>query len=81
GTRVMACLTSVLNDDKEFHTQRRRRACIGEGLARMEMFLILTNILPHFTLKPLVNPEDIDTIPVQTGLFSLPPSYELCFIP
>ncbi|XP_051002428.1 cytochrome P450 2C70-like [Acomys russatus] len=58
-----------------------RRACIGEGLARMEMFLILTNILQNFTLKPLVNPEDIDTTPVQTGLVSLPPSYELCFIP
>nr|XP_048308744.1 cytochrome P450 2C70 isoform X1 [Myodes glareolus] len=58
-----------------------RRACIGEGLARMEMFLILTSILQHFTLKPLVSPEDIDTTPVQTGLLSLPPSYELSFIP
>nr|XP_048308747.1 cytochrome P450 2C70-like [Myodes glareolus] len=58
-----------------------RRACIGEGLARMEMFLILTSILQHFTLKPLVSPEDIDTTPVQTGLLSLPPPYELSFIP
>ncbi|XP_041517544.1 cytochrome P450 2C70-like [Microtus oregoni] len=58
-----------------------KRACIGEGLARTEMFLILTSILQNFTLKPLVNPEDIDTTPVQTGLLSLPPSYELCFIP
>ncbi|CAO2585399.1 Cytochrome P450 2C70, partial [Lemmus lemmus] len=58
-----------------------KRACIGEGLARMEMFLILTSILQNFTLKSLVNPEDIDITPVQTGLLSLPPSYELCFIP
>uniref|UniRef100_A0A8C2MK12 Cytochrome P450, family 2, subfamily c, polypeptide 70 n=1 Tax=Cricetulus griseus TaxID=10029 RepID=A0A8C2MK12_CRIGR len=58
-----------------------RRACIGEGLARMEMFLILTSILQHFTLKPLVNPEDIDTTPAHTGLLYLPPPYELCFIP
>ncbi|KAK7805781.1 hypothetical protein U0070_024072, partial [Myodes glareolus] len=57
------------------------RACIGEGLARMEMFLILTSILQHFTLKPLISPEDIDTTPVQTGLLSLPPPYELSFIP
>ncbi|XP_052028277.1 cytochrome P450 2C70-like isoform X1 [Apodemus sylvaticus] len=105
-TNVMICLTSVLNDKKEFpHPEKfdpghfldergnfkksdyfmafsaGKRACIGEGLARMEMFLILTNILQHFTLKPLVNPEDIDTTPVQSGLLSLPPSYEICFIP
>ncbi|GAB1302398.1 Cytochrome P450 2C70 [Apodemus speciosus] len=106
GTGVMACLTSVLHDDKEFPNPEKfdpghfldekgnfkksdyfvafsvgRRACIGEGLARMEMFLILTSILQHFTLKPLVNPEDIDTTPIQTGLLSMPPSYELRFIP
>ncbi|XP_052618981.1 cytochrome P450 2C70 isoform X3 [Peromyscus californicus insignis] len=106
GTSVMACLTSVLHDEKEFpHPEKfdpghfldergnfkksdyfmafsaGKRSCLGEGLARMEMFLILTNILQHFTLKPLVNPEDIDTTPVLTGLLSLPPSYELCFIP
>ncbi|XP_052028276.1 cytochrome P450 2C70 isoform X2 [Apodemus sylvaticus] len=106
GTGVMACLTSVLHDEKEFPNPEKfdpghfldekgnfkksdyfvafsvgKRACIGEGLARMEMFLILTNILQHFTLKPLVNPEDIDTTPVQTGLLSVPPYYELCFIP
>uniref|UniRef100_A0A8C8TTV4 Uncharacterized protein n=1 Tax=Peromyscus maniculatus bairdii TaxID=230844 RepID=A0A8C8TTV4_PERMB len=105
-TSVMTCLTSALNDDKEFpHPEKfdpghfldergnfkksdyfmafsaGKRACLGEGLARMELFLTLTNILQHFTLKPLVNPEDIDTTPVQKGLFSLPPSYEICFIP
>ncbi|XP_028745214.1 cytochrome P450 2C70 [Peromyscus leucopus] len=106
GTSVMACLTSVLHDEKEFpHPEKfdpghfldekgnfkksdyfmafsaGKRSCLGEGLARMELFLILTGILQHFTLKPLVNPEDIDTTPVLTGLLSLPPSYELCFIP
>ncbi|XP_015350044.1 cytochrome P450 2C21-like [Marmota marmota marmota] len=58
-----------------------KRVCVGEGLARMELFLILTSILQHFTLKPLIDPKDIDTTPSTIGLGSIPPSYELCFIP
>ncbi|XP_022355274.1 cytochrome P450 2C21 isoform X3 [Enhydra lutris kenyoni] len=57
------------------------RACIGEGLARMELFLLLTNILQHFTLKPLVDPKDIDTTPIVNMLGSAPPFFKLCFIP
>ncbi|ELK35707.1 Cytochrome P450 2C21 [Myotis davidii] len=59
----------------------RKRVCVGEGLARMELFLLLTHILQHFTLKPLVDPKDIDTSPVVSGFGSVPPSYELCFVP
>lgn len=58
-----------------------KRACAGEGLARMELFLLLTTILQHFTLKPLVDPKDIDPTPVDNGFVSVPPSYELCFVP
>ncbi|XP_077636797.1 cytochrome P450 2C21-like isoform X5 [Crocuta crocuta] len=58
-----------------------KRACVGEGLARMELFLLLTNILQHFTLKSLVDPKDIDTAPVVNGLGAPPTAYELCFIP
>ncbi|XP_069316157.1 cytochrome P450 2C21-like isoform X2 [Eulemur rufifrons] len=58
-----------------------KRVCVGESLARMELFLILTSILQNFTLKPLVDPKDIDTTPIENGLGSVPPFYELCFIP
>jgi hypothetical protein len=58
-----------------------KRVCVGEGLARMELFLVLTNILQHFTLKPLVDPKDIDTTPTAVGVGSVSPFYELCFIP
>ncbi|XP_006880430.1 PREDICTED: cytochrome P450 2C18-like isoform X1 [Elephantulus edwardii] len=58
-----------------------KRNCVGEGLARMELFLFLTTILQRFTLKPLVNPEDIDITPVNRGVSSVPPSFQVCFIP
>ncbi|XP_049711275.1 cytochrome P450 2C42-like isoform X1 [Elephas maximus indicus] len=58
-----------------------KRICLGEGLARMELFLFFTAILQNFTLKPLVDPKDIDTNPVEKGFASVPPKYQLCFIP
>ncbi|XP_051002399.1 cytochrome P450 2C37-like isoform X13 [Acomys russatus] len=106
GTTVIASLSSVLNDNKEFPNPEMfdpghfldekgnfkksdyfmpfstgKRICAGEGLARMELFLFLTTILQNFKLKPLVHPKDIDTTPVLTGLASVPPSFQLCFIP
>nr|XP_034366564.1 cytochrome P450 2C54 isoform X2 [Arvicanthis niloticus] len=58
-----------------------KRICAGEGLARMELFLFLTSILQNFNLKPLVHPKDIDITPVLSGLASVPPAFQLCFIP
>lgn len=55
----------------------RKWICVGEGLARME----LTTILQKFALKSVVDPKDIDTTAVASGLVSVLPSYELCFIP
>ncbi|KAG8523602.1 Cytochrome P450 2C9, partial [Galemys pyrenaicus] len=56
-------------------------ACAGEGLARMELFLFLTTILQKFSLKSVVDPKDIDTTPLVNGLVSVPPPYQICFIP
>ncbi|XP_070125694.1 cytochrome P450 2C19-like isoform X2 [Equus przewalskii] len=58
-----------------------KRICVGEGLARMELFLFLTTILQKFNLKSLVDPKDIDVTPVVNGFASVPPFYKICFIP
>ncbi|XP_008579714.1 PREDICTED: cytochrome P450 2C18-like isoform X1 [Galeopterus variegatus] len=58
-----------------------KRICLGEGLARMELFLFLTTILQNFNLKSLVDPKDLDITADVSGLMCLPPSYQICFIP
>ncbi|KAK7803479.1 hypothetical protein U0070_017762, partial [Myodes glareolus] len=85
GTTVIASLSSVLYDDKEFPNPERfdpgKRICVGEGLARMELFLFLTTILQNFNLKSPVDLKDLDTSPVNNGFVSVPPKFQICFIP
>ncbi|KAL1788042.1 cytochrome P450 2C55, partial [Sigmodon hispidus] len=55
-----------------------KRMCVGEALARMELFLLLTTIVQNFNLKSLVDTKDIDTTPVASTFGRVPPSYQLC---
>ncbi|GAB1302389.1 Cytochrome P450, family 2, subfamily c, polypeptide 65 [Apodemus speciosus] len=106
GTTVIASLTSLLYDDKEFPNPERfdpnhfldesgkfkksdyfspfstgKRICVGEGLARAELFLFLTTILQNFNLKSPVDLKDLDITPVANGFVSVPPKFQICFIP
>ncbi|NXK23106.1 CP2H1 protein, partial [Arenaria interpres] len=58
-----------------------KRICAGEGLARMELFIFFTAILQNFTLKPVVDPKDVDISPLVSTLANLPRPYEVSFIP
>ncbi|XP_030074948.1 cytochrome P450 2A4 [Microcaecilia unicolor] len=58
-----------------------KRVCLGEGLARMELFLFLTTILQNFTLKPTGDAENIDLTPELSTVGHLPQAYTLCMLP
>ncbi|XP_003222946.2 cytochrome P450 2G1 isoform X1 [Anolis carolinensis] len=58
-----------------------KRICLGESLARMELFIFFTTILQSFYLKSLVPPEDIDITPQECGFATIAPLYQLSIIP
>ncbi|ETE59028.1 Cytochrome protein, partial [Ophiophagus hannah] len=58
-----------------------KRLCLGEGLARMELFLFLTTILQAFTLTSLVPLGEVSIVPDASGVSRVPMRYQLLVVP
>ncbi|KAG8511378.1 Cytochrome P450 2B11 [Galemys pyrenaicus] len=58
-----------------------KRICLGEGIARTELFIFFTTILQNFTVDGPVAPEDIDLTPMECGVGKVPPAYQIRFLP
>ncbi|XP_006862546.1 PREDICTED: cytochrome P450 2J2-like [Chrysochloris asiatica] len=56
-----------------------KRVCLGEQLARSEMFIFFTSLMQKFTFRPPAN-EKL-SLKFRTGLTISPVSYRICAIP
>ncbi|KAF3818128.1 hypothetical protein GH733_012436 [Mirounga leonina] len=54
-----------------------KRVCLGEGLARAELFLLLTTILQAFSLESPCPPGALSIQPAVSGFFNIPPAFHL----
>ncbi|XP_030073612.1 cytochrome P450 2A13-like isoform X2 [Microcaecilia unicolor] len=58
-----------------------KRMCMGEGLARVELFVFFVSILQNFSLKSNTPPKDIDISPAVSNFGNIPHLYEISFVP
>uniref|UniRef100_A0A2K6TVK3 Cytochrome P450 family 2 subfamily S member 1 n=1 Tax=Saimiri boliviensis boliviensis TaxID=39432 RepID=A0A2K6TVK3_SAIBB len=54
-----------------------KRVCLGEGLAKAELFLFFTSILQAFSLESPCPPGTLSLKPTISGLFNVPPAFQL----
>ncbi|XP_041850579.1 cytochrome P450 2G1-like [Melanotaenia boesemani] len=58
-----------------------KRACVGESLARMELFLFIVSLLQGFTFSCPGGPDSINLVPEYSSFANLPRMYEIIATP
>nr|QQL94707.1 cytochrome P450 2f3 [Lateolabrax maculatus] len=58
-----------------------KRSCVGESLARMEIFLFMTSLLQRFTLSCPGGPDSIDLSPEYSSFANVPRRYDIIATP
>ncbi|KAG2469210.1 CP2BJ protein, partial [Polypterus senegalus] len=58
-----------------------KRICIGEHLARTELFLFMTTLLQNFSFRSIEDPEHIDLTPDESSFVKVPRPYKLLICP
>ncbi|KAG8552884.1 hypothetical protein GDO81_003127 [Engystomops pustulosus] len=58
-----------------------KRVCVGEGLAKMELFIFLTTLLQNFRFAPETPFTDKDIEPLMAGFSNVPKFYRMAFVP
>ncbi|RVE65281.1 hypothetical protein OJAV_G00133780 [Oryzias javanicus] len=58
-----------------------KRACVGESLARMEIFIFIVSLLQNFTFSSPNGPDSINLVPEFSSFANVPRRYELIATP
>ncbi|XP_032400728.1 cytochrome P450 2G1-like [Xiphophorus hellerii] len=58
-----------------------KRACVGESLARMELFIFIVTLLQDFTFTCPEGPDSINLIPEYSSFANLPRSHKIIATP
>uniref|UniRef100_A0A673K1L4 Cytochrome P450 2G1-like n=1 Tax=Sinocyclocheilus rhinocerous TaxID=307959 RepID=A0A673K1L4_9TELE len=69
------------NAPKYFLIISCKRSCVGESLARMELFLFIVSLLQKFSFSSPKGPDGVDTSPELSSFGNMPRFYDLIASP